>query len=164
MNVIERLNQEREQRVQGLHLDLPIPTWNGGVIARFTVMGRSEMEKFAKKGRTSEADLDFIIAACDSIWVHDPDHELEGERMAEDNGSPYGEDYVRLEHAGGVPIGFEQALGEQFQFNEDICKRARLVALHMFGNNTIAVGSQVVRLVQWMSNTDSKIAQDQLGE
>lgn len=163
MSVLERMKTTRDEKVKDLHLDLPIPTWEGGLIARFKVQDREKMEKFGSRKRTIDADLDFIITATDSIWVKDTEHELEGLRENEEEGG-LGEDYVRLEHENGANIGFEAKLAELFNAPAKVQERARLVCLWCFDNNSIALGTMVVKLIKWMSNTDEEVAESLLGE
>lgn len=158
MDILTKIAQEREERVQDLHLDLPIPTWDQQLVARFEVMPRKEMEKFADKKRTLELDVDFLVKACTGIWALDAERTVEGTRN-EDN-----EDYVLVEDEDG-PVTFEERLGVKIGMTPDQDpSRARNVVLYCFKNNGIAISGFVIRVLTWMNNTDAKVAADLVGE
>lgn len=159
MDILAKIAQDREERVQDLHLDLPIPTWDKQLVARFSVMPRKQMEKFSDKKRTLEVDLDFLIQACSALYAYDPEHSVEGCERMEEN-----EDYVRIEDEDG-PITFEERLGVKLGMTqEQDPTRARNVVLYCFKDNGIAVSGFVIRVVTWMQNTDAKVAADLVGE
>lgn len=158
MDVLSKISKEREERVQDLHLDLPIPTWDKDLVARFSVMPRKQMEKFSDKKRTLEVDLDFLIQACTALYARDVDHSFPGERMEEND------DYVLVADDDG-PVTFEERLGRMLGMTEEQDPtRARNVVMYCFKDNGIAVSGFVIRVVTWMQNTDAKVAADLVGE
>src|SRR3954453_5658674 len=99
-DVFKNITAKRDERVKDLHLDLPVPTWDRDLIARFAILPRKEVEAFANKRRNLEADMDFIIKATHELYVVDPEHQVEDAKRMEEN-----EDYVRVEDETGRPLG-----------------------------------------------------------
>src|SRR4051794_5952763 len=104
--LLSKIAANRDERVKDLHLDLPIPTWGGDLVARFGVLPRNEVEAFANKRRNLEADMVFLIKTITALYAHDPERTAEGPRMEEN------EDYVLVQSEDGRPLKFEQAFGE----------------------------------------------------
>lgn len=164
MSVLQRITQERDERVQDLHLDLAIPTWDRNLIGRFTVIDRKQLEKFADKKRSTDQDADFVLGSIDSLWVKDPDKELTGDRMDEDGtDSPEGV-YVRLEDENGQPLKFDTQFAEAIDAPEQIRGNGRAILGYCFGANGVALGNFAATLIAWMRNTDFKVAEDLVGE
>jgi hypothetical protein len=155
-DLLTNLKEQRDERVQDLHLDLPVPTWNSTLVARFDVMDRKKVEKFSKQKRTIEADQDFVIQATRELYAYDPDKQAEGMRM-EGN-----DDYVRIETVDGAPIKFDSVLAEKF--GETALSTGREVLMYCVKDNAIAVGGLAGKLIQWMQNTDSEVADSLAGE
>ena len=156
-DLLARLAQEREERVQDLHLDLPIPTWDGSLVARFGILERKALEKFANAKRTPEADMDFLIMAVRELYVHDPDKQLEGGERMDGN-----IDYVRLEDDNGIPVKFDATLAAKLGQAE--LTTARDVIAYCFKQNTIATSAMALKVIQWMQNTDLQVAEALVGE
>jgi hypothetical protein len=162
-NVFENIAARRDERVKDLHLDLPVPTWDRDLIARFAILPRKEVEQFANKRRNLEADMDFIIKATHEIYVFDPEHNAEedAKRMDEND------DYVRVEDETGRPLGFEQLFGEKIGMKPEEGQetiRARKVVMYCFKDNSIAIGGFTVKVINWMQNTDAEVADSLVGE
>jgi len=155
-DVLQRIAAQREERVRDLHLDLPIPSWDRALIGRFKVLPRKEVEKFGQRKPGPESDADFIIRATHELYIFDASHEAEGERMEEND------DYVRLEDEHGTPITWTAALAEKL--NQSELTRSREVLEYCFGGNMLAVSGFSVKLVRWMQNTDSQVAEAISGE
>lgn len=156
--VFRRLAQSRDERVQDIHLDMPIPTWDGDLVARFDVLDRDEVEKFANRRRSSEGDLDFIIKATRELYMRDSDHQANGAKRHEFN-----DEYVRIETEEGASVRWDTSLAEFLQKPEDL-KTSREVLLFCVKNNTLAIGGLAGKLIMWMQNTDAEIADSLLGE
>lgn len=154
---LSNLRAERDERVQDLHLDLPIPTWDGGIVARFNILPRKRVEKFAKAKRTVEQDIDLIVEAVRELYAHDPDKQVEpGTRMAENDA------YVRIEGDEGFIVKFDSVLMEKMGVKE--VESARDVVRYMVKFNDIALGGLAGRLLMWMQNTDAEVADALVGE
>lgn len=159
--LLKKTATKRAERVKDLHLDLPIPTWDGDLVARFGILPRREVEAFSEKRRSLDADMDFLITATHCLYARDPDHTSEGERMEEND------DYVRVEAEDGRALKFEQSLGEALGMKvaeENGTIRGRTVVMYCFKDNAIAIGGFVARVVTWMQNTDAEIAERLVGE
>lgn len=81
--------ERRENRVHNLFLD--VPSWDGDVIAEYSVVNRPKLESMARKisaeskgGNESSlrtaADIDFILEACVGLYAYDPEGETEESR------------------------------------------------------------------------------------
>lgn len=157
MGILERIASEREQRVQDLHLDLPLPTWDGALRVRFNVLEREQTEEFSRKRRTLETDIQFILMSAREIYVYDPKHEVtDATRHDEDD------NYVRVEHDNGAPVLFTEEFAAKIGHPE--LTRPRDILMFSVKNNGNAVGNLAVRLSAWMGNTDARVAEDLLGE
>lgn len=155
-DILTRIAQQREERVQDLHLDLPIPTWDGALVARFEVLPRKDMEIFARRKAGSEADQDFLIRCTKELYVLDPGHEYEGQRM-EDN-----DDYARIEDDQGRAVTWSEVLADKLGKPE--FTKARDVLVYCFKGNMIALSGMAVRCIKWMQNTDAEVAEAISGE
>lgn len=157
--ILAKTAAKREERVADLHLDLPVPTWDGDLIARFGILDRDDpdLDKLNGAKRTTQVDIQVLIKSVDSLWLRDPERMFpEGIRM-KDN-----EDFVRLDdEKTGLPVKFDQTLATMLGVNLDTAVN---VVLYVFKNNGIAIGGFVSRLQIWMQNTDAKVSQDLLGE
>lgn len=156
-DLLTSLKEQREERVRDLHLDLPIPTWDGALVARFDVMDRSKVERFAKQKRTVEADQDFIINSVRELYALDKERIVTGAQRMAGN-----EDYVRVEDESGAPVKFDAMLATQI--GEPELTKAREVLMYCVKNNAIAIGGLAARLIQWMQNTDAEVADALAGE
>lgn len=161
-NLFAKIAQDREERTKNLHLDLPIPTWDGDLVARFKVIPRPEMESFVNKKRNVETDIDFLVRCLDSVWVKDADKTIvSGTRMEENP------EYVQVvDDDTGEPIGLDFRFAEKIGMpgSEEEKERVRNVVLYTFKNNGIAIGGFVGRLVQWLQNTDADVTGAIVGE
>lgn len=156
-DVLIRIAQEREKRVADLHLDLPIPSWDGSLVGRFHVLPRNEVEKFSQRKAGVEADSDFIIRATHELYILDAERNIEAAARMTDN-----EDYVRIEDNNGVPVLWTATLAEKLGQSE--ITTARAVLTYCFAGNGIAISGFSVKLVRWMQNTDTDVAQAISGE
>src|SRR5690349_13352134 len=127
-DLLTTLAAKREEKVQDLHLDLPVPTWDRTMVIRYNVVDRKLVEKFSgMTKRTVEADCDFVIAAVREIYLHDPENLVEdGTRMKEDP------NYVRLED-GGTLVRIDSVLAEKLG-QSDLTK-AREVLMYLVKDN-----------------------------
>lgn len=157
MSLLEGIARRRDERVQDLHLDLPVPTWDGDLVARFDIMGRKAVEKFAQAKRSLDNDLDFIIKATRELYLHDTSRTAPGTRM-ENN-----EDYVRIEEEDtGHVVGWDSVLAEKLGHSE--LTSAKAVVLYCVKDNGLAVGGLAGKLITWMQNTDAEVADAISGE
>lgn len=156
-DLLKQIASKREERVQDLHLDLPVPTWEGDLVVRFNVLPRKQVEKFATRKRSVEADTNFIISSTRELYLFDPNGTAPGERMEENT------DYVRIEDdESGMPVRWDAVLAEKIGKSE--LQRAHDVLMYCVKDNALAIGWIAGRLITWMQNTDSNIAESLVGE
>lgn len=157
MSVLASIAKRRDERVQDLHLDLPIPTWDGDLIARFEILPRKVVEKFATAKRSLDNDLNFIIRATRELYLLDQSKSAPGTRM-EDNG-----DYVRIEDdETGQPVRWDTVLAAKLEHPD--LETAKAVLLYCVKDNGLAVGGLAGKLITWMQNTDAEVAEALVGE
>lgn len=158
-DLLNRIAQEREERVQDLHLDLPIPTWDGYLVARFNIMERKRLEKFLKGRKGSQGvdnDASFLAQTLRELYLLDPEKEATGTRMEDADA------YVRIEDEAGSPVKFDATLAKKL--GQDEMVTAKDVVLYCFKFNELAVGAMAVKVMQWMQNTDKEVAESIVGE
>lgn len=159
MDLFEKAAKKREERVRDIFLDLPLPTWDGDLVVRFVVVDRDYIDKFAAADkRTPEMDMDFVITATSRIYMHDPDGAAEGddvEYMVNADGTT-NEEYILLKNDAGTPVKFDQTMAEML--GQDQLRKARDVLSYCVKGNMIAIGGLAGKLVNWMQDTDTKVA------
>lgn len=132
-SLLERLISQREETEETLELE--IPSWDGAMIATYSVIPRAELNKLLKKSKkiikaneaAVEPDLDLLARACVKIEAYDAESDT---RALVSNG--YGEDLAER-------LGNPEGTGT-----------ARLNVLYMFRKNGIAVGAQSLQVSRWM--------------
>lgn len=156
-NLLSSIAARREERVQDLHLDLPVPTWGGDLIVRFGLLERSQVEEFGNKSkRTTNDEMDFLLSAVRGLYVKDPHKTQPGPRMEEHD------EYVQLVDDNEQPVGFTTVFAEMI--GAPTMESARQVLLYSVKDNQIAIAGMAGRLVTWMQNTDAEIADALAGE
>lgn len=156
MSVLSKITAARAERVQDLHLDLPIPTWNGDLVARLNVLPRPKVEAFEKKTREAYRDAEFFLSAVREIYVLDPGKEQPGTRMKEN------QDYVRIEDENGTPVLFTDQFAAMLGVPE-ITNPVEVLRYCVKSNDT-AIGNLVSRYGVWIANTDAQVAETVTGE
>lgn len=157
MDILRQISDKRDKRVEDIHLDLPVPTWDGDMIARYDIISRKAVEKFAKQKRSVEADVNFIISATRELYIYDPSQAASGTRME------HNAEYVRLEdEESGMPLKWDKVLAEKLGHPE--LERAVDVVLYCVKNNALAIGGMAGKLITWMQNTDAEVAEALVGE
>lgn len=163
MDLLAKVAQQRDERVQDLYLDLPIPSWDGALVARFDVLPRKDIQRFIQNqsmGRDRDSgiqnDASFLAAACRGLYLLDPEKESEGSRMEGDDR------YVLIEGVGGSPVKFDTQLAEKLQRTE--LNSAAEVVMYCFKGNDVALGAMALKVFQWMQNTDKEVADSLVGE
>lgn len=151
-SLLDQIRQRRDERVADESLVLPIPTWDGELLARYRVVDRKVIQGLArgvqKRSRRrggdaddgGEADADFLIRACVEIIAHDNETEVE-ETIAE---------------------GYNQELAEALGINPGPSP-ARGVLFYLFKDNGIAVGAHAQKVAEWMTDTSKEVAGDLMG-
>lgn len=157
INPLAHLKEQREERTQDLRLDLPVPTWDGDLFVRFNILPRKVVERFANKKRTVETDMDFIIQATREFYMKDSQRQVEG-ALRNDND----EDYVRVESGEGTATlwpGLAAAMDEP-----EVGANPHKVLMYCVKDNGLAVTGLAAKLITWMQNTDTEIAEALSGE
>jgi len=124
-SVIDQIVARRERRAQRrVRHDIPIPGWDGDIVARYRPITHKQGEELAAKARRLLADedphadlyalCDRLIASCDTILIRTPD-----------GLQPIGE-VAELDR----PIRFDRTLAELLHLGA--ADRARDVVVRMF--------------------------------
>lgn len=146
-----RLRDRRENIAKERTIDLPIPGYDGELIARYQRVEypviRRIIEKMQKqKAATGDrADLyamiDTIVAACKEILYKSEDGKL-----------------TRLSPNG--PVRFDRTLAEGLGFQAET---ARQIVLEVF-NNELAIGAHHSDLMEWLQGEAKATDEEFLGE
>lgn len=156
-DLLTQIKQKRDERVQDLHLDLPLPTWDGDMYVRFRILDRADVEKFSNQKRSSETDGNFIVKAASEIYIKDSEGLITDGVRHEEN-----PEYVRLDDETGTPIVFDQRLAEKL--GEEQITTARGILMFCLKDNAIALGGLTLQVITWMQNTDNKVGSSIAGE
>lgn len=147
-SLLGRIKARRDEQTANETLTLPVPTWDGELLARYRVLERKVLEKLnaaakRKQGAAVNGDADFLIRACVGLFVVDDD----GEQVA-------------LEDESG-PIRFDSRLAAKLDVPAET---ARDVVMYAFKGNDLAVGSHAAKVAQWMTDTSQEVDGEVLGE
>lgn len=159
-NILQRTAQERDERVKNLKQILPIPSWDGALVAQYEVLSRKLVEEFSTRKPSVQGNMDFVLRCCTALYLRDPEGELGGTALDEEG---Y-EGYVRIEDDHGLPVTFDQTLAEKLGMENPDKLKARDVLAYCFKDNYIAINTVSAKLMQWMTDTDQEIAKNLLGE
>lgn len=147
------LRKRREDIGSEKHHDLPIPGYQGELVARYKlldfkvmrqIMKRMEKNRAAGDSRELLAQCDILIAACVEIFTVDK----KGELMPLDPNSP------------DNPIKYDKRLSDGLGFE---ASNGRQVVLGVFKND-IALTAHHGELVMWMQGMSDEADEDFLGE
>jgi hypothetical protein len=153
----------RNERVKELHLDLPVPSWNGDLVMRFNVVDRDKIDELsAKSKRGSEDEIDLLEAALKAAEIDEAEM-AKLERMVDN------ENYFKLVDDRGIEIKFDIQLLDYFYdpdnpdptmvaVKENPTVKAILVDW-LYAGNRVAIGESVGRLLTWSGNTDRKVSE-----
>jgi hypothetical protein len=166
-SLLARATQDRDERVQELTLELPIPTWDKNLLWGFQCRERSWLEEklsnIQRSKRTTrdlETDVDLLIEATDSFWLYDPGKSIGGRRLGPDPQTrQMRDDYVRIEDSQDLAEALEAKID-----NGSLLAPSTQLVLWLFRGNGSAIGSFAGRLVIWMQNTDIDVSKVTLGE
>jgi hypothetical protein len=159
---IQRLREERDQRVAEESLKLGISTWGPAekpdLVVEFVPVERKVLEDFqvearkqVKKGLPGagvDVDIKFICTSARSVYLR----------------SPESGKLIRLEKD-GRPISLDRSLCEMLGLDPDgHGKNSHTLLLYLVKGNEIALGSLAVTVARWMSNTSREVEDEVLGE
>ena len=131
-SLLARIRAEREAHMADRHLDLPVPTWGGRLIARYRVIDKKEWKRLS---RADVDDRDLIAAACIGLFVND------------------GGDMQPIED-NGAPVVFDSVFAEM---NDQRLSDSRSVVSWAFGGEDLAVGAVARKLIDWMADTSAEV-------
>jgi hypothetical protein len=135
-SILARIKADRDARSTSEHVDLPIPTWNGDLVARYVVIERRAVEKLADPKLAGTADLDFLIRACHGVFMRDDNGDMIA--LADDAGP------VRFDARLAMLLGIEATTG-------------RDVVQYLFRANALAIGAHAAKVADWMQDTSQVI-------
>lgn len=146
-STLGRLRAERDARLADQHLDLPVPSWNGRLVARYRLVSGDEMRRLTQRvgGGDRTVDARFLLLACEQVLM-----------MLEDDGQ-----LVGLQHDDGRPMGFDVELGALLGQSFE---RAAALLFYLFGDNEIAVSAQAFKVASWMQDTSQGVEGALVGE
>ena len=147
ISAFEALRQEVEERAAEEALLLPIPGWEGKLVARYTVVPREQITPLIKRVQrngvdslSQDADIDLLCRALDSLYVVGDDDKR-----------------IRLDDPEtGEPMRFDGRLGALLP-QAPAEAGARGVVRALFRDNTIALGTHIARVVEWMQDTSAEV-------
>lgn len=169
--LLKKTATKRAERVQDLHLDLPVPTWNGDLVMRFGVLDREIIDKIEGNRRTVEQDYDMLVGGLESLWVYGPESDMRKAGLPDDEIEAVtrmkeNENYFKLEDENGLPIKWDVRLLDAFYDEEEpdeiiveVKKDPQVsnIILWAFKGNATAVGETTGRLLVWSANTDRDV-------
>lgn len=149
VSIVEQLRARRAERLADEHLDLPIPTWEGQLVARYRVVRGEEVRKLLQRASTGRADqtadASFLVTACEQVFAMDDEGRM-----------------VVLRRPDGMPMRYEPALGELVAGER--FERAVALVYHLFADNDLAISSHALKLAQWMQDTSREVEGAIVGE
>lgn len=146
-SILSDVTRARDEKLEAETVKLPIPTWDGDLIAEYRVLPRKLVETLGKKSGKGDmrADMDFIARACVGIYAKHPETaQLIPIRVGGDNASPeaplvrYTEDLAK-------------ALGK------DNLNDPYKIVRYMFKNNEVAIGTHAARIFNWMTDPSAEV-------
>lgn len=146
-SLLDRVRARRDERLADEHLDLPVPTWDGDLVARYRVVQGEVWERITKRLQSGKSDpntdADFLVAACSSVLLRDEDGRLQP-----------------IEHE-GREVGFDKGLASVLGLEVE---RAREVVAFLVGDNPVALGLLSAKVVGWMQDTSAEVEGQIVGE
>lgn len=138
-----RLKEQHEQLQQERHLDLPIPGYNGDLVARYKPLDwdffkkigvRTEKSKNPRKELYAQADT--LIESCEEIFAVDDKGVLVSL-------------YKVMDISGDEPVRYDERLAEAFGLKVGTARDS------VFGlfNNDIAITNHHNEVAEWMQDT-----------
>lgn len=138
---LERIKARRAERLADETVLLPIPTWQGDLVARYGVIESKELRKLMRRIEKSEGALgdnaDLLVKACRGIQLRDENDDLQ-EIVGPDGG----------------PVTFDATLAEKLGI--DAGSQVEVV-LHVIGRNPLAVGAHASTVIKWMQDTSKPV-------
>lgn len=140
-SILDRANEERDERLKRETIKFDIPTWDGALVAEYKLLPRQlveAMQRRARGKRDTQSEMDMIARSCVNIYARDPDTEK----------------LVALDE---VPLRYTRdllaKLGKANLLDgKEPEKEPYIVIRHMFAGNDIAIGAHSFRLITWMSD------------
>lgn len=154
-SILDQITRERDEKLSVDTVKIPIPTWEGAMVAEYKLLPRKLVEKLGKKSGKGDvnADMDFIARACVGIYANPPHLERiiplkVGGDVAESDAPlvRYTRDLLAL-------LGKEQLLDGKHPEDEPY-----VVIRHMFKNNDVAIGTHAGTIFRWMQDPSEEVA------
>jgi len=148
----ERLRRRREAIGQKRTVDLPIPGYNGELVATYkllsweiirSILRRMERNKGAGDRRELNAQVETLVMACEEIRFRDPNNGGQLKPLIED-------ETVRYDAKLAEVLGFEFV-------------RPQHCLLETFGND-FAVSVHHGELIEWMQGSNEEADEEFVGE
>lgn len=174
-SIMESLRRDHKALVKSKTFDLPIPGYNGSLVAQYRLMGIKELEiignkvqrEFKKQGdRVLHASLDALITGCLGLY-YNRNGELVGlhESIGDEEPPIRFDDrlveFLALDISddGMMELMPKMDASDIFQMGD-----ARRTVLAAFGGNDIAVLDHGNTIGRWSSDTTREVSERFLGE
>lgn len=157
---MQRLREQRDERVDVETLKLGMPTWGPterpDLAVEFGVVEREVLENFqleARKrkketGAGTDIDIKFLCASARAVYVRSPET-----------------DKLVKVTKDGRDVRLEKALGEMLGLDPDgEGKNSQTLLMYLVKNNTVALGALAVTVATWMANTSREVEDELVGE
>lgn len=160
MSWMRQVREQRDERLKDEGLRIGVPSWGTEVdpdlVFEVRVIERRELDRYArqarrierKRGNPSDLDIDFICRAVSAVWIRNP----QTDRL------------VRMEQD-GAPVRIDARLAAMLELDPSREGRdSHTLALYLFKNNGISLGTFAAKIARWMENTTAEVAGAILGE
>jgi hypothetical protein len=159
-SMMDSLRRKHQELTEGVTIDIPIPGYNGALVARYRVLDvKEELGKINAKVRHEfrslgeialYATIDVLIAACEGMYYND------GDKLRPLSES-FGDD---------VPVRYDDRLAEflALDLSEASGSYARETVRQTFGENEPALIEHGRQLNVWMTDTSRSATGDFLAQ
>jgi hypothetical protein len=150
-SILQRAQEERDEKLRQLTLKLDIPSWDGVFVAEYKLLPRNLVESMQQRSRSKKdinSEMDMIARACVNIWVRDPDS---GRLIELDEDKPvrYTVDLLKV-------LGKTKLLeGKKSE------KEPYITIRHMFAGNELSIGAHAFQLITWMADPTSYTGEEE---
>jgi hypothetical protein len=157
---MQRLREQRDERVEVEVLKLGMPTWGPSdrpdLAVDFGVVDKQVLEKFQAEARKrkketgagTDIDIKFICEAARAVYLRSPETDSLVKVIKDGKA-------VRLDLRLASMLGLDPD-GEG--------KNSHTLLMYLTKNNTVALGALAVTIATWMANTSREVEDELVGE
>lgn len=156
---IQRLREQRDERVEVELLKLGMPSWgppdSPDLAVEYGVVEREVLENFQKEARKrkkdtgagTDIDIKFLVTASRAVYVRNPDGNLVKCVVNDQD--------VRLDSRLAKLLGLDP---------DGHGKNSQTLLMYLTKGNTVALGALAVTVATWMANTSREVEDELVGE